>query len=296
MVFFDLLQNGNLKEYTRSIVREYALRPKKNYGQNFVTEKKLIDQIISLANIQDKDIIVEVGGGIGTLTYYLLNHSNQVITYEIDPLLASVLKKEFYIFENKLEVISGDFLTKDIVPHTKIVSNLPYAISSPFIWKITNLEIPPEVVVVTLQKEFANHLCAEPGTSDYSRLSVFASYFIKFEKKFDIPSDFFTPKPKVESSIVRGISIKPPDFVKEKDFFHFLTALFCRKHRRVRNNLHIYQKKLPKVQRKNFRDSLDRLEFASAQPVNLSPTQILSLYIEFQDILQHQLGFKTLLD
>ncbi|MHA2345807.1 MAG: rRNA adenine N-6-methyltransferase family protein, partial [Candidatus Hodarchaeales archaeon] len=66
MVFFDLLQNGNLKEYTRSIVREYALRPKKNYGQNFVTEKKLIDQIISLANIQDKDIIVEVGGGIGT--------------------------------------------------------------------------------------------------------------------------------------------------------------------------------------------------------------------------------------
>ncbi len=271
-------------------MREYALSPQKKYGQHFVTNKKLIDQIISLANIEKKDILVEVGGGIGTLTYYLINNSTRVITYEIDPLLASVLKKEFFLYEGKLEVISGDFLKEDIDQHNKIVSNLPYVISSPFIWKITNLEIPPETVVVTLQKEFANHLCAEPSTKDYSRLTVFTSYFFNFEKKFDVPRNYFTPRPEVDSTIVKGISKQPPDLVREKEFFQYLTALFCRKHRKVRNNLLTYQKFLPKTQRKDFRELVDKLEFASAQPINLSPTQILSSYQEFQEILKHQIG------
>ena len=272
------------------MVREYALSPKKKFGQHFVTKKKLIDNIISFADIQERDIIVEVGAGIGTLTYYLLSKSSKIITYEIDPLLASVLKKEFYQFGKQLEVISGDFLTNKVPKHNKIVSNLPYVISSPFIWKISNLEILPEVVVTTIQKEFANHLCAEPATSDYSRLSVYASYFFKFEKKLDVPSSYFTPKPKVDSCIVRGYSIQPPERVKEEGFFEYLTALFCRKHRKVRNNLIVYQKKLLKAQRKNFRELLDRLEFASSQPVNLSPNQILSLYIEFQELIEHQFG------
>lgn len=274
------------------MVREYALSPKKKLGQHFVTKKKLIDNIVSLANIQERDIIVEVGAGIGTLTYYLLSKSNKVFAYEIDPLLASVLKKEFYQFENQLEIISGDFLTKDIPQHNKIVSNLPYSISSPFIWKISNLVNLPEVLVITVQKEFANHLCAEPATSDYSRLSVYASYFFNFEKKIDIPSSYFTPKPKVDSSIVKGYSIKPPERVKEKAFIKYLTALFCRKHRKVRNNLIVYQKMLPKSHRKNFRDLLDRFEFASSQPVNLSPDQIFSLYIEFQELIRHEFGLQ----
>jgi 16S rRNA (adenine1518-N6/adenine1519-N6)-dimethyltransferase len=286
--YFHLLESGDFKNYTHSILSEYAVGPKRKYGQNFVIKKNLIDKIISVAQISSNDIVIEVGGGIGTLTYFLLKNARSVYSYEIDPLLASILKKEFYAFKDQLEIISGDFLSEEVNFHHKLVSNLPYVISSPFIWKISNMTNPPEMVVITVQKEFANHLCADPSSSNYSRLSVYSSYFFKFERIEDFKPHYFLPKPRVTSSLVQGTRVDPPSVVKEKQFFPFLTALFCRKHKKARNNLLFYQKRIPRPQRKQFRTELDSIKDSSEQPINLNPTQIISLYSNFNHMISEK--------
>ena len=285
MSHFHFLKEGNLRSYTQSILTDYAITPHKPYGQNFVIKKRLIEEILSSAQITDDETILEIGGGIGSLTYYLLEEAKDVITYEIDPILASVLKKEFFQFSNRLKIISNDFLKEEDIPQGKIVSNLPYSISSPVIWKISRMLHPPKDFVFTLQEEFANHLCAKVGSKDYSRLSVFSSYFYEIEKLKIFSSDYFFPKPKVSSCLVRGEYITPSDIVRKKSFFIFLTALFCRKNKKARNNLLIYQKKLDRRFRTKYRNLLDSLEFSQIQPIHLSPKEILEFYIGFRQII-----------
>ncbi|MHA1993821.1 MAG: 16S rRNA (adenine(1518)-N(6)/adenine(1519)-N(6))-dimethyltransferase RsmA [Candidatus Hodarchaeales archaeon] len=274
-----------MKSYTQSIITDYAITPHKPYGQNFVIKKQLVEEILTSAQIKDDETILEIGGGIGTLTYYLLQETKNVITYEIDPILASVLKKEFYPYNTRLKVISKDFLKEKDIPHGKIVSNLPYSISSPVIWKISKMANPPKTIVLTLQEEFANHLCAKVGSRDYSRLSVFSSYFYDIKKISIFPSNYFYPKPKVSSCLVRGESIIPADMVKEKSFFIFLTALFCRKNKKARNNLLVYQKKLDRQFRPKYRNLLDTLELSQIQPIHLSPYEILTFYIDYRQMM-----------
>lgn len=244
-------------------------------------DKSVVDALLVEANLGEKDIVIEVGGGIGTLTYFLLKNCQKVFSYELDPILSTIMRKEFYNYSDKLEIKSGDFLKLEIPHHHKLISNLPYGISSPFVEKIINMKNRPEIIAITLQREFANHLCAKAGESDYSRISVFSSFFYKFEVITTFPPHFFTPKPHVQSSLVRGIKLIPPELTRGKDFFIFLTHLFCRKHKKVRNNLQVLTKSYPRNLRKMFRHELDKLEYQSYQPVNLSPNQILDLFRQF---------------
>lgn len=284
MSFLDYLEKGNLKKYTQTVIQNYAISPRKSWGQNFVVDKSVIDALLEEANLRETDIVVEVGCGIGTLTYFLLENCYKVLSYELDPILTTIMRKEFYNYSDKLEIILGDFLKLKIPPHHKLISNLPYGISSPFIKKITDIKSRPEIIAITLQKEFANHLCAKAGDSDYSRISVFSSFFYKFDVISTFPPHFFTPKPHVQSSLVRGMKLDPPELTRGKDFFIFLTHLFCRKHKKVRNNLQVLVKTYPRDLRRMFRHELDKLEYRAHQPVNLSPNQILDLYRQFNDI------------
>ena len=282
--FLHLLAKGDLKKYTKTLIQNYAISPKKSWGQNFVIEKAVIDALLSEVALSQKDTIVEVGGGIGTLTYFLLQNCQKVIVYELDPILSTIVTKEFIDYGKQLKVISGDFLKLKIPLHQKLISNLPYGISSPFIKKLTQIKHRPDIIAVTLQSEFANHLCAKPGDPDYSRISVYSSFFYKFEVVKTFPPHFFTPRPHVHSSLVRGTKLEPPKIMKDEDFFVFLTHLFCRKHKKVRNNLRIYAKQYPRDLRTAFRYELDKLEFHTNQPVNLSPDEILDLFLQFNEI------------
>lgn len=269
------------------MLRKYAISPRKKWAQNFVVRKKVVDALLSGAKLDSKDKVIEVGGGLGTVTFFLLNKCTKVISYEIDPLLATIMVKNFIKYEKKLSVISDDFLTQKIPDHPKLIANLPYNISSPFIKKIINLEVPPETIAVTVQNEFARHLCARSGDADYSRISVFPSFFYHFELRETFPSNYFYPKPKVKSSLVIGRRTENiPQPVKEKEFFTFITNLFCRKHRKVKNNLQVYKKIVDDSQRKRFKNELQQLEYSSHQPRHLSPQQILSLYIQFKELIR----------
>jgi len=283
--FFHFLDNGNLKKYTETLIQTYAISPKKSKGQHFVIDKSVVDTLLVEAKLEYKDTVVEVGCGIGTLTYFLLKKCQKVFSYELDPILSTIMRKEFFNFSAKLEVRSGDFLKLEIPPHHKLISNLPYGISSPFIKKITEIENRPDIIAVTLQKEFADHLCAKSGDPNYSRISVFSSFYYKFEVVRTFPPQFFTPKPHVQSSLVRGIRLEPPNLIRKKDFFIFLTHLFCRKHKKVRNNLQVFAKDFPRNLRRMFKLELDKLEYRAHQPVDLSPNQILDLFLQFNEIL-----------
>ena len=280
-----LLSEGNLKLYTKTIIRNYAISPRKSWGQNFVVDKDIIDLLISEASFDQNDTVIEIGGGIGTLTYFLLQNCDNVISYEIDPLLSDIVLKEFQEYKSKLTVITGDFLELKIPPHQKIVSNIPYNISSPFIKKITEIHHSPDIITITLQKEFADHLCAKPGETDYSRISVYSSYFYKFNTIKTFSSNSFYPRPKVSSNLVRGDRLNPPDCVNEERFSNFVTNIFCRKHKKAKNNLKIYTKHLPRSLQKTVIKEISKLEFASIQPINLSPHQILDFYIKFFELL-----------
>jgi 16S rRNA (adenine1518-N6/adenine1519-N6)-dimethyltransferase len=282
LTHFHFLNEGDLKRYTQSIITQYAITPHKAFSQNFVIKKDLINKIISVAEIKKDETVVEIGGGIGTLTYFLIQEAERVISYEIDPLLASVLKKEFFDYNKQLKIISKDFLQEKLIPSGKIISNLPYSISSPVLWKITNMDNPPSLIVLTLQEEFANHLCANVGSKDYSRLSVYCSYFYKFEKIRSLSSSYFYPPPGVSSCLIRGTHIEPPDSVREKAFSFFLTSLFCRKNKKARNNLMVYQKKLDRKFRSDYRKLVDSLENSQIKPINLSPEAILTFYSDYR--------------
>ncbi len=276
-----------MDRYTKALIRRFAIKVKKDHGQNFVVNKNLVNKLISVADLKSADIVVEVGGGIGTVTFDLLKNCKKVFLYEIDPILSSIIVKVFNEYLEDLEIISGDFLVKDIPKHQKLVSNLPYNISSPFLKKITEIEYPPEIISITFQKEFADHLCAKPGDSGYSRISVHSSFFYKFDIIETFSPDSFFPPPKVQSCLVRGIKLEPPDSVKEKDFTEFLTNLFCRKHKKVRNNLRVYSKTLAREQRKDFMREVDGLEYKADQPINLTPREILYLFQEFRSLLEN---------
>ncbi len=294
MNHFHFLNEGDLSSYTKSIIVDYAITPYKGHGQNFVVKKGLIDEILSAAQIEDDETIIEIGGGIGTLTYFLLGQAKQVVSYEIDPYLASVIKKEFYKYNKQLEVIARDFLNEKEIPTGKIVSNLPYSISSPVIWTISRMKNPPELIVLTLQEEFARHLCAKEGSKNYSRLSVYSSYFYNIEIISKFSADYFYPQPQVSSCLVRGSSIDTPPIVKEKSFFEFLTSLFCRKNKKARNNLMVFQKKLVSSVRSRYRKQLDSLQFSQKQPIHLSPDEILSFYLDYRQMMNDHFNVENL--
>lgn len=190
----------SLATETKRILREYNLRLNKRLGQHYLIDNLKRDKILSYANLKDDDIVLEIGPGIGTLTIPLASKAGKVIAIEKDKRIASILKRKLYGHDN-VEVIIGDALKIKFPQFNKIVSNLPYKISSPITFKF--LEYDFDFGILMYQREFAERMIAKPGTRDYSRLSV-ALYFMANIEIIDyIPRKAFLPPPKVESAIVK---------------------------------------------------------------------------------------------
>jgi len=204
-------------------------------GQNFLIDKQIAEREVSYADISKKDTVLEIGPGNGILTKILAEKAKKVIAIEIDKNLYEKLKD---ILPKNVELIHEDVLKIDFknIPHfNKVVSNLPYQISSPITFKILDYNF--EIAVFIYQKEFAERLIANPGTKDYSRLSVNVYYKAKCELLENVSKNCFSPVPKVDSSIVRLFKRdKPPFDVVSEDFFYFLTKkLFSHRRKKIKN-------------------------------------------------------------
>jgi 16S rRNA (adenine1518-N6/adenine1519-N6)-dimethyltransferase len=210
---------------------------KQKLGQIFLIDKKVAECEVNYANITQDDVVLEIGPGQGILTKLLAEKAKKVVAIEIDNNLINTLKNTI---PDNVELINGDALEidyKTLPKFNKIVSNLPFQISSPITFKL--LEYGFSLAVLIYQKEFADRMIATPGNKDYSRLSVGVYYKTKCELLETIPKTCFKPQPKVDSCIIRLTPRENPPFsiVNEKFFFDLTKNLFNYRRKKIKNTL-----------------------------------------------------------
>lgn len=207
------------------------IRFNKSLGQHILKNPGIIDTIIERANINRNDTLLEVGSGTGNLTLKLLPKCKKVVCYEVDKRLASELIKraESSELSHKLRLNLKDVLKADI-PHFDIcISNIPYQISSPFIFKLLKHDF--KCAYIMFQKEFADRLVARPGSKEYCRLSVAVQLLSKVQHVLSVGRNNFVPPPKVDSSIVKFVVRKPRPPIDLEEFDRFLKVCFLRKNK-----------------------------------------------------------------
>lgn len=230
----------NLLQETRRILRKYGISISKSLGQHFLVDINVINKQISHAEVNKEDVVLEIGCGIGNLTVFLAEKAKKVIGIEVDKRFYKILMQRLSNFNN-VKLILNDALKIDLPKVDKVVSNIPYEISSPLTFKLLNSKF--KIAVLMYQLEFARRLVATPGTSDYSRLSVGIAYKAECKILEVISKKAFYPQPNVDSALVK-IKPRKPSFkvVCESLFFDLIKWLFTNKNKKVKNALKIYFK------------------------------------------------------
>ena len=220
----------------------------KKFGQNFIFDENIINNIINKSMIDKDTLVIEIGPGAGSLTYKLALNSKNVIAYEIDESLKDILNYNLSGLSN-VEIIYGDFLLRDVKKDLEkyeykklyVVANLPYYITTPIIVKLIEDELNVDKIVVMVQKEVGDRFKAKPNSKDYSSLSVFLNYYYDVFKIMDVSRNVFMPKPNVDSIVLEFVKKDDMLFVKDKTlFFKLIRDSFKQKRKNIRNNLKGY--------------------------------------------------------
>jgi len=197
--------------------------------QHFLTDKRVLGRIVEYGRLNSSDTVLEIGAGYGNLTEALANKAGRVIAVEADVKLAESLKKL-----KNVEVITGDALKIEFPPFNKVISNLPYSISSPVTFKLLGYKF--DLGILMYQYEFARRMVALPDNKDYSRLSIAVQYYADVEILETVPRTAFSTRPQVRSAIVKLTPRPPPYKVKDEDFFmRFINAAFSQRRKKLRN-------------------------------------------------------------
>ena len=206
----------------RQELKEYGLIPKKGWGQHFLIDRNILNKVIQIAQINEKDVVLEVGPGLGEMTIGLAKKAKRVITVEIDSKLVEILKKKVMDYPN-VEVIKGDILKVDFnkllnqeKAPVKVVANLPYQISTPLLFRFIELKKLFFSLTLMLQKEVAERMAAPPGGKEYGPLSIFVQLVSNLSIRFFVKPTAFFPPPKVESAVIHMIW-KEKSMVEVKD-------------------------------------------------------------------------------
>lgn len=229
----------------KDIKRKFGFEFKKAYGQNFLTSEKVLSEICQSA--KGSYGIIEIGPGFGTLTDALAKNFEKVVAIEIDKNLPEVLAYTLKEHSN-VKIILGDCMKMDIrklmeeefgESSVSLAANLPYYITTPIITMVLESRLPLENMVVMVQKEVAERLCASPGGKEYGAISVLCSYFTEPEIVTKVPAGYFVPAPKVDSAVVlMKIRKNPPvELLDEKLFFKVVKAAFSQRRKTLLNCL-----------------------------------------------------------
>jgi len=258
------------------IQEKYGFKLTKSLGQNFLTDKNIIDKIVSGAGISINDIVVEIGPGIGVITQAAAEDAASVVAIEIDKNLIPILGETLSDYPNtrivNQDVLKTDIneiidferarlenLNKEIIEElklegnreeaikdleeknyeVKVIGNLPYYITTPIIMKILEDGVHAKSITCMMQKEVAERIKAKPGGKDYGALSVAVQYYCEVENVCNVPKEVFVPRPQVDSIVLRlDIREKPPVVLKDKNmFFSVVKAGFGMRRKTLSNSL-----------------------------------------------------------
>lgn len=220
-----------------------AHKARKRFGQNFLVDQQVIAEIIDIIHPQPEDRMVEIGPGLGALTRPLLQTLDHLIVIELDRDIVERLKKEPP--QDRLTIYSADALRFDfstLGKNLRIIGNLPYNISTPLLFYLSQFSTAILDMHFMLQKEVIERLVAKPSTSAYGRLSVMLQYRFEMEMAFSVSAGSFRPAPKVESAIVRMVPIQNriPAVTNETLFSQIVAAAFSQRRKTLRNTLSNY--------------------------------------------------------
>lgn len=248
-------------------LRGLGVRPSRNMGQNFLTDQNTADWIVQQADIQTHEKILEIGPGLGVLTERLAKLTDHLVTIELDRLLALHIQEKYNV-----EVIQADVLKIELPPFDKVVSNLPYQISSPITFKILDTKF--EKGILMYQEEFARHLVAQPGERAYSRISVMAGYRAQCRIIKHVPKGCFHPVPRINSAVVEILPREANfEVLDDKMFRIVVRALFSHKNRKVRNGIVSEHRSLG-MDKKTAKQLAEKLPYFDRRPITLSPAQL----------------------
>jgi 16S rRNA (adenine1518-N6/adenine1519-N6)-dimethyltransferase len=228
------------------ILRNKGIRPLKRLGQTFLDDRKMIEKILAVLDVQRDDVVIEIGAGTGVMTEKIAKKAFKVVAIEIDPYLINILKEILSDYHN-VDIVHADVLNFDfssihsLLPSgkVKIIGNIPYHISSQILFRLIDYRDNISFMVLMFQKELADRICAYPGSKIYGIPSVLVDMYTVCSYELNVPGQCFYPKPRVTSSVLKlVIRDRPKIDIKDHAFFVKIVRLAFSKRRKVLfNNL-----------------------------------------------------------
>ena len=249
-----------------ALLRQLGLKPRRGLSQSFLTDVGVTRQIASAAALTAEDDVLEVGPGLGILTQELARRARRVVAFELDRDLAAVLPG---LLPENVQVVQGDALKLDPAEYLpgpyKLVANLPYQITSPFLFRYLSIRPAPSVLVLMVQREVAERITAPAGDLSYLAVAVQSAARPRIVRL--VPAGAFHPRPRVESAVVKleplAAPLVPPE--QRDDFLELVRAGFGQPRKQLLNSLEqgISQARVPGWARSDVRELLERAGIAS---------------------------------
>ena len=282
----------SLSKITKSILNQHGITLNKNLGQNYLIDENKRNQIVNFGEIDEDDIILEIGPGIGTLTIELAKKAKKVIAIEQDGNICKILTERLKNEKiDNVELINDDALKTDFPKFNKIISNLPYQISSPITFKFLDYDF--DLAILMYQKEFADRMNGEVGSKNYSRLSAMLYFKCNVETLTNVSSESFIPKPKIDSTVVKLTpkenKIEDIDF---ETYSNFTKALFQHRNKKIRNALIDSRHIISNIDKKVLKQRLNSIEddelndYLSKRVIVLKPEEILYISKELNPLFK----------
>ena len=289
----------SVRQTTSYLIRrfkEVGIRPDTRHGQNFLVDLNLLSLLAETADVTQDDVVLEVGTGTGGLTALLAQSAAWVVTFEIDAALhqlaceslveldnvtliqQDVLRNKNHLHPDVLQTIR-DRMRQTTSSRFKLVSNLPYNIATPVVSNLLASDLVPASMTITIQKELAARMTAQPGTKDYSALSIWVQSQCHVRLVRIMPPTCFWPRPKVDSAIIQiELDTELRDRIPDRDLFHsFVRSMFFHRRKLLRRVLlSAYKGQLAKP---DVDDILSQLSWsAETRAEQLSVDEIIRLF------------------
>ena len=240
----------NTLEKTKNIMRINNIKANKRFGQNFLIDDNILENIVKSAEITNNDLVIEIGPGLGNLTEYLLEKAAYVILVEIDNNMINILNDRFknnnnyILLNNDILKVNVDEIIENIenklnrkFEKIKVVANLPYYITTPIIFKLLQNENRINEITVMVQKEVAERIVAKNKTKDYGILTLMVNYLGTSDIKLIVPNNSFIPAPNVTSAVIKITKNKRYTVKDEELLFKLIHSSFAQRRKKIINSL-----------------------------------------------------------